>query len=258
MQKYDGKTLYGTGLLMTFIGILLVLVGSGSNAVALQYETKTASWTGNIGNLDQEVFTLEKFDDQGGQRTLESIDVALDIELTDGTCRIDNDDDVSTSGAVSYGLSGSVTSEDVPLLDEEYTWDSKTIFSDVEVIATSGTLTVEADNGDGLEIIDNDPAEPDVAEYHVDGTTSQQSGTIYEDYRSNFAGGGTFDISVDLTATPGFSGTGGVQYSVDPVVSDGETTVTYGYRSIPEPATLALMFVIIAISFLRRHIFSLS
>ena len=207
--------------------------------------TQTNSFDG-IPNFER-TLTFDQFDDNGGAYTLDSIDVRLYLTTLAGAIlEVDNEDETETSGTVSYGTDGTLSSTDVGLISGGIAFDAYTATD------TFKLLSLSPDDGD-----DPYSVQTDGGDYGSLTTVEQNdsaSGLIDSSAYLGYIGNGTYDIifngdqEFDLTALGGVSG------SFTPLSANGRVEIEYTY-TIPEPATASLIMLAGLIAFLaRRHV----
>jgi len=209
------------------------------------YETQEVRFCG-IPNFT-ETLTFNQFDDMGGTRTLQSIEVYLELNVDHGTFILDNDGELPASGTFEFGAKGSLSSTDVDLLDMSL----QPVISEVQSLH-SQAFDLDGNIGDGQ--FDFDPAAPDGLEYNGTLVSNWESGYINPTLFSQYIGMDTFDLDVFIEQWSEFGGVSGIEWAVTPVDSCGRAIVEYCYT--PEPSTIVALAL--GTIFLRRRRSSIS
>jgi hypothetical protein len=229
--------------LSIFIVALLITVPSALASTA----TQTKSFSG-IPNMTGSL-TFNQSGYYGGTLTLQSIMVSMTLQTTSARLLLDNDSSESASGTFEFGAAGSISSDDVALLDSSF----QPIPGQVNAYH-SQEFNLAPDNGDGLGNYDS--TGPDGLFYDAGVETDSKSGFAGSDVwnagNTGFLGTGTFDLSYSITQWFNYNGTGGIEYAFSPASVNGDITVSYTYADpIPEPATISLL-TIGALALLKR------
>lgn len=191
---------------------------------------------------------FDQFDDLGGTRTLQSIEVQVLLNVDGGSLKVDNDGEQSASGAVVFGAEVLLTST-VSLVDASI----QNIIQPGDVKATGGTtLSLTADDGDtevgGSAFFSY--AGTDYGFYDGGPAGDSDSGFVSTTVFGQYIGTGTYTITVNASQIADYGALGGVQAQIDPLSSSGYVKVIYTY--VPEPATLAAM-AMGSLALLRRR-----
>ena len=195
--------------------------------------TQTQPFSGTP-NLDA-TLTFNEFDDLGGTRTLDSIEVLFGLGIDGGQLNLDNDGDQPASGTFEFGAKGDLSSGDVALLDVAF----QPVTAELESFH-SQAFALDANVGDGP--LDYDPSPPDGMQYNGGPKSDSDSGFISPTVHSQYVGSGTYDIIAQVKQWQDFGGVSGIEWAVTPVTAAGEVTVIYRYSpAIPEPASLGLL-----------------
>ena len=226
---------YGYFHCTVFLFILVLFAGSTSFAAIIP-QIKNFNGTPDFG----EMFTFDQFD--SGLGTLDSIEIILTLNTSDGTFKADNDSSKLCSGNVKFGSQGTLYSLDVVLLNDSFInpWSDAKSY-------TSKSFNLGIENGDGAMF---DTTEPDGYEFTVN-SSLVKSDFIKSQFHSGFIGNSTFEIFLDLNQYIQICGLGGVQFSADPVTASGSVEIKYSY-TIPEPSTV-LLFSLCGLAFFKRR-----
>lgn len=175
--------------------------------------------------------TFEQFNPSWG--TLDSIRITLNLDITGGQLRVDNDGLEVSAGNAYFGAEGTLSSSDVLLKNtsDNNVWDGL-------ITCTSTFFNLAADDGDGST---TDSNAPDGAVYNPGSESNNVDDFINSTYFNDYIGTGAYDIIlnvypyVDVSALCGI-----VYYESDSVTTSGSVIIDYDY-TIPEPATLVLL-----------------
>ena len=210
--------------------------------------TQTKTFTGTPTYSSS--LTFDQFDNVGGWRILNSVELVASTQTQGGALRLDNDSPTPASGTVTFGSQTLLSSNNVVMRNS-----GGDIFQTNSLHATgSSSLNLGADDGD-IEV----GGTPNYSQVGVDydfyngGTTnSSASGFVSSSYFADYIGTGTFAVNVDATQLADYSSFSGVQAQIDPLTSNGELTIIYTFTAIPEPAAFAILGFS-AIPLLRRR-----
>jgi len=224
-----------------FAVALLATVGLASAATITQ--TNYFSGIPNMTGL----LAFNQFDNHGGTWTLQSIQVSLTLQTNSAQLRLDNDSTMPASGTFEFGVNGSISSNDVALLDS-----SLQPLPGQVVTYYSQAFNLAPDDGDGLG--NYDPAPPDGLFYNPGTETHSNSGfvasAVWGMGNKGFLGSGMYDISYSIIQWLDYDSIGGIEYAVSPANVTGSVTVAYNY--VPEPATITLLGTGILVFLLKR------
>lgn len=185
----------------------------------------------NTPNFRQ-TLTFDKY--AGPASDICSIQVFMNLQISDGFLVVDNDGALPALAAAKLGAEGDISSMDVPLLDAGL----QPVTSPVQV-ATMQIFNLGPDNGDGsLPMFPPDPAGPDGGLMLGQPGAGSDNGFISPALFAPYAGGGTFNVLVDVDQVIDFGGIGGVEGSFGSVIAQGSVKVIY---IVPEPATMSLL-----------------
>lgn len=219
--------------LMFFVALLIALISSSAFAYTIP-ETQFFSGIPNINGP----LTFNQFDNQGGTRVLQSINISLTLQASGGYFKIDNDDTNSVSGTFEFGANAAISTTDVILKDSSS--------QDIPAQAAayhSGAFNLAANVGDGVG--DYDPTGPDGMFYNGGIENSITSGSIGNAFWSSgtkgFMGTGTYNIDFSVARRAQCSSLGIEYQSSPPPSTFGFVTVLYTYDVVPEPATICLL-----------------
>ncbi len=206
-----------------FAVVCLVAMLATSMAANAAVITQTDSFTDAVLDFTR-VSTFNQFDTQGGTRTLSSVTMAVNFQITSGSFIADNDADTPAEITFTYEVIGSLTSADVfisPLVGFN--------------ISDSVSVSLAADNGDGPGVIDG--TGPDGV--YIAADSAQYSTSRVMASPAMFEGLGTFDTSFATTRLFDIVGASGIEGGYTNMTGSGSVVVTYEY--VPEPASLALL-----------------
>ena len=215
-------------------GMLLVLClgASCANAAVI---TQTQSFPANTPGSSYDL-TFDKFDTQGGKRTLDSVQIIFHLYMYGGSVAIDNDSELPQSMTANISLIGGLTSGSVSLVNGSLNTPWATVNSLV-----SQTFNLASTTGDDIGSF-NATGQGDYAVF-VGPDSSSPVVQTRDDYVGSAAfagyqGAGTYVISASTVQTSNATGSG--QYSVTMMQTYGDVTVVYNYTPVPEPATASL------------------
>ncbi len=189
-----------------------------------------------------DVLTFQKYG--GNAADITSINISYDMDISGGQMIADNDSPTPQSFSIAFGADGSASSNDVTLLDTAF----QPIFSNLSV-TNSADLNLAPNSGDGA--LDFDPTPPDgtaVVGQSISGSGSQDVNALFY---SQFAGGGTFDLAIDVSQVVDFGQSNGVEFAFAPVQAGGSVTITINL--VPEPSVGLLSMIGIWLLAMRRR-----
>jgi len=218
------------GLFVCVLGVLLTAMPTFAATIV---QTQNFSGIPNIGGS----LTFNQFNNSGG--TLQSINVLLYLESSNGQLILDNDGLTTASGTFEFGAAGDLAdTTDVVLFSSSFS----PIPGQVSAYHT-GTFNLAANVGDGP--LDFSPAGPDGMLYTGDLEGGVATGFVGSAFWSagtkGFTGTGTFNIKYSIEQWINYGSIGGIEYAVNPVNTTGHVTIAYNY--IPEPATIVLLTI---------------
>ncbi|QJE94270.1 PEP-CTERM sorting domain-containing protein [Luteolibacter luteus] len=220
------------------VSTLTLLAVAGAKAQAAYVLSQTENF-GFLPNGSQQV-TFDKFDDQGGTRVLQSVEVTLEFTKTGGSLAVDNDSASAGTIGLQHTINGSLTvvSGGISLLDLAFnpigaTLNATSSLDGLGIGATSGDPTTEFNN----------TGQSDYYIFAPSNLTVSASGTINSLFNGGYVAAGgnnTFVLNFGALQTTGATGMGGLQQAY--VVSDvqGFVTVKYNYDVVPEPSAAML------------------
>lgn len=223
--------------------------GTAARAAFVITDTKNFSF---LPNGEQEM-TFAKFDDQGGSRILQSVEISIELTKTGGSLAVDNDSATAGTINLSHEIRGNlnVVSGGISLLDLAFNPIGATIransaMNNVGIGATSGDSTSEFNNT-GL------------GDYYLfvpSSLTVSSSGTINSFFTNNYVATGSSDnfvLNFAADQITSATGIGGLQQAYVVSGVQGNVTVKYNYDVIPEPTAAVLGVIGTAGLFLRRR-----
>lgn len=202
------------------LAAMLVMVMAGVASAATITQVK--SFGADFPNFTEDM-TFDYFNNALG--TLTKVTITLDGTVSGGKLGVDNDGQGQATSTVEFGAALSLSSLDV------FISPAVTVSSN-----TSGSLTLDGDDGDGAVF---EAAGPDYGE--VNGASNSASSTKDMANTATFVGAGTYAITLTATETFNLGSFGGSQKQIDPTSAEGDVTVVYEYTPIPEPASMALL-----------------
>jgi len=170
------------------------------------------------------ILNFNQFDPSNG--TLTSVNVELSVSITNFSAIVDNDGVDSSFVDLELGAKGTISSDDVTLLDASLhsvagpvtTW-------------TGRHYDLAPNEGDGSEDYDSSP--PDGASYSGTDDTNNDAGDVgssfWETGDKGYIGTSTYDITAQLDNYFDTGGAGGVEYAVTPGTANGYVKITYTY-----------------------------
>lgn len=231
---------------MKFIPSLLA-VGSLSGAAYAATIVQTESFM--FVPSGSQALTFEKFDTQGGTRTLNSVTVSVVLNKTDGRFRIDNDSAEGGTITLEQRIVGMLTPDGVSLRKMDGTFVGQN--GRITAISSLST-TIAANDGDDIDTFDTGGA--DYVDFSPIDTSASDSGMIHSDDRAGYIASGpttNFFITFDANQFTQVTGVGGLQQLINPSNAAGTITVTYDF--VPEPSTALLCGVGLLVILRRRR-----
>ncbi len=233
---------------MKFIPSLLFVASFGGSAYAATI-VQTESFM--FVPSDSQALTFEKFDTQGGTRTLNSVSVSVVLNKTGGRYQIDNDSAETGTIVLTHRIIGQLTSSDVSLRK----MDGSFVGQNGSVTATNTLNTsIGATTGDDVNTFNNTGL-ADYVRFDPADTTVSDSGVIHSADQSGYIASGSstnFGLTFSGDQFTNASGVGGLQQLI--LVSDVSGTVTVTYDFVPEPSTALLGGVGLLLMFRRRRV----
>lgn len=223
--------------------IATLLLFAGSLCAATITQTNTFSGQPNYSS----VLTFNKFNDQGGAYTLNSIFITVVLNTSAGAkLGIDNDGAQSASGLAEFGSNGSITDSGVSL-----TKIGGGTFGGVLKSVSQKTMNLTSDDGDSI-VYSTQGSDYDEL---VTSATSMSTNTyIKSSVFDEYIGTDTFDITYSVNQYLSMGAFSGAQFQGNPVAAGGAITVQYNY-TIPEPATISMSVLVLLIGFWIRRRF---
>lgn len=234
------------------VAVFTLLAIPGTKAQAAYVITQTENF-GFLPNGSQKM-TFDKFDDQGGTRVLQSVEISIELTKTGGSLAVDNDSTMTGTIDLQHTINGnlSVVSGGISLLDLAFnpigaTLNAASSLEGLGIGATSGDSTTEFNNT-GLS---------DYRFFAPNNLTVSTSGTINSIFNNSYvAAGGVNNFVLNFSAlqTTGATGLGGLQQAYVVSSVGGFVTVKYNYDVIPEPSAMLLSIAgVIGLAVHRRR-----
>ncbi|MCF7818284.1 MAG: choice-of-anchor E domain-containing protein [Kiritimatiellales bacterium] len=218
-----------------------LLMASGIAQAAVITQTKTFSGQPNYSSP----LTFNKFNDNGGTYTLNSILITVQLNTEAGaTLGIDNDGVDPASGSVEFGSSGSITSSDVTLAKA----GGGLFLASLSSITTKN-MNLSGDDGDTTVY---STLGTDFDSLVTTATSTSDSTFINSFFFNEYTGVDAYTITYGVNQFINMGAFSGAQFQGNPVGANGSITIEYDY-AIPEPASIAMIGVIAgACIFIRR------
>lgn len=206
--------------------LLLTSLSGISSAALTMSQTQNFSFT----PAASQALVFNKFDTQGGTRTLLSVTITTSLTKVGGALYVDNDSPTAASGSISQSVTINLTSGNVSLIDENLIG----LTGAASVTANSYYFaSLTADDGDGVD-------------YQAGGSDwgGTTFGNVTESETSGvgsiglYSGAGTYTITATGSQTTDTSAVSGVSGSFTPAGATGFVTITYTY--VPEPTSTML------------------
>ncbi len=189
--------------------------------------TQTYNFSGvpNYSNT----YTFSQFNPATG--ILNSIEISLNLSITGGCLKVDNDGISALNGTANFGAKGSLSSSDVALINDS----SLSPWQNLNSYSTT-MFNLASDNGDGVTF---DSSATDGGEYNGVSASAGITDFVKSDLYAAYEGNGTYNITLSVDQYIQFAGLSGISYAANPVNTSGSLTVKYSYT--PEPATIVLL-----------------
>ncbi len=197
--------------------------------------------------------TFAKFDDLGGTRILQSVEIIVGYTKSGGSLAVDNDSEVGGVIDLQHAINANliVLTGGVSLLDLAF----DPIGSGLDAISAIHDLGIGPTTGDPTNEFNNTGLE-DYFLFTPDPLAVSDSGKINPLLQSTYIAAldsGTFSLDFRAIQTTNATGLGGLQQAF--VVSDveGSVTVRYNYEVIPEPSSMLLGLSALGLILRRRR-----
>lgn len=202
------------------------------------------------GSPTVKVLSFDKFDTQGGTRTLTGVTISLTQKTWGGYYAVDNDSGTPAYITVQHGTSGSLSASG-------YTIPPELLSSIYAQVTSGGQITLPAD--DGLDTIGTFQWDGGDDNFQLQGpaqgapVTATATGTLTGSALTAYVGTGTLDVNYNSSQASSSTAAGGVAYGGNPANAMATLTVTYTFDVVPEPTSLALLaFGCITLGLRRR------
>lgn len=221
---------------------LLAISAAGALALAAgSAHADTIMQTQNFGPTTPNFntgLTFNKFDATLG--TLTSIKVKVQLDVSGGFLKLDNDGVGPASGSADLGALATIASMDVPLIDNAL---QPVIGPGVSVV-TSSPFAVQGNDGDSTTTFDDGT----VDNFSMIGNNGSDmgmgfiSGLFFNSYIDAIPDMtlATFGINVNVSQVFDYGSLGGIQFQGGPVAASGNVMVIYDYRPVPAPGAAGL------------------
>jgi len=214
--------------------LAVALTGVCSGASIVQTRNITPYTAGGTRTVN-----FDRFDTQGGTRTLTGVTLSFSFDKLGGSYAVDNDSTDSGSIIFDHELRGRLTSSDVTVGSAGTNISALSDF----------TTTIGANDGDPQGQFDVGTADYVIySPADILGTTT--SATIAPEFWAAYTGTNTFNVNFVAIQSFGTSGVGGLQSQT--IASQVAPSVTVTYSFIPEP-TSALLGGLGLLGLLRRR-----
>lgn len=227
----------------------LLLAGSVSGASgATLVQTQSFSFVPN----DSVSLLFNRFDTQGGTRTLDSVFIEISYTRTGGYADFDNE----SPSTATVNLQSRIDL----LIDPEDTVLDLTKSGTSSKLATGSSLRTTATTSASLGA-DDDPLNPSFDSagqdyYHWELPSMSENDSGYMANTLQFEGTDAFELLVDGTQTESISGVSGAKKSTSPSAVEGYMTITYNFTGItpvPEPDVPMLVGSLGTLLLIRRR-----
>jgi hypothetical protein len=234
--------------------IAALLIAAGSLQAATLEQTHEIATHGPGSTLDPwtDTWSFDKFDDQGGSLTLNSVRVIFSIQAWGGYIGSDNDGGTTANGSISLDVNGHLASSDVTLLNSSF----QTAWSTL-LVRELDTLSLASNDGDGAGY-QTGGADWNLLTGPIEANANSASadGYIADAVESSYIGADTFSLTFTSTQVQNLLSGGNVESIISPQTAKGSVSVIYDYTApIPEPASASLAILVLVTGFWVRRRF---
>ncbi len=199
---------------LAFLAVVLSVMA----VPAFAYTISQTQFVTGIPNMNGSLADFNQFDNLGGTRQLQSIQVAFTLQSSGGYLEVQNISSSPASITYAFGVNGRISSTDVCLPDML-----------LQVFDTN-----HFDLNPGASWSYNGSIKTDSESDFV-------SASLWGGGAKGFLGAGTYKINYSIGRTADCTSDGGISFAAIPASASGFVTVLYTYDVVPEPATIALL-----------------
>lgn len=201
------------------------LAAGAADAVIIMQTQNFGPGTPNFAS----VLTFNKYNGSAGD--IVSVKIKVQLDITGGRLELDNDGAGPANGSAQLGAEAAISSIDVNLLDNAFQ-----PVTGVAAASNSSLFNLAGNDGDGLGTFE--VGGPDYFLFQGLPASDMKMGFINTLFHGQYAGAGTFDITLNASQIFDYGAIGGISFAGSPVTASGNVMVIYDIIPAPASATL--------------------